>query len=146
MIHSHVTTNECLNVHLFMFKQSIYKVVISYCHLPCIRIYLPNVTSIMGLHCPTYRFSPFLFPLMQLNTLAYPLTHAMNLDLDTQFTPLSFDVKFVSWWNVKDSFNKLVVSLAFKQFLITSSLPNQVTQYDLPILKVNDYGCPPFSS
>jgi hypothetical protein len=81
---------------------------------------------------------------MQLNTLAYPLTHAMNLDLDTQFTPLSFDVEVVSWWNVKDIFNEIVVPLAFKQFLITSSLPNQVTQYDLPILKVNDYGCPPF--
>lgn len=116
MIHSHVTTNECLNVHLFMFKQPIYKLIISYCHLLCILIYLLNVTSIMGLHCPTYRFSLFLFPLMQLSALVYPLIHAMNLDLDTQFTPLSFDVKFVSWWNVKDTFNKLVVSLAFKYF------------------------------
>ncbi len=127
-------------MHLFMFKQSIYKVLISYCHLRHIPIYLPNVTSTMGLLCPTYRFSPFVFPLMQLSDLAYPLTHAMNLDLDTQFTPLSFDVKF------EDTFNKLVVPLAFKQFFITSSLPNQMTQYDLPILKVNDYGCPPFSS
>jgi len=129
-----------------MLKQSIYKVVISYCHLPCIPIYLLNVTSIMGLFSPTQRFSPFVFPLMQLSTLAYPLAHAMNLDLDTQFPPLSFDVEFVSWWNVKDTFNKLVVPLTLKEFLITSSLPNQVTQYDLPILKVNDYGCPPFSS
>jgi hypothetical protein len=83
---------------------------------------------------------------MQLSALAYPLTHAMNLYLDTQFTPLSFDAKFVSWWNGKDIFNKLVVPLAFKQFLITSSLPNQVIQYDLPILKVNDYGCSLLSS